>query len=75
MKNSSRPCSPLRTREEMCMKKYPFGEKRNREKMIDNMTNCSADSLAQLVIDLQSGSGYSVCCKTEGVYGRDEREN
>ena len=57
------------------MKKYPFGEKRKREIMIANLTNRPADSLAQLVIDLQSGSGYSVCCKTEGVHGSDPREN
>jgi len=57
------------------MKKYPFGEKRNREKMIANLTNRPADSLAQLVIDLQSGSGYSVCCKTEGIHGSNQREN
>ena len=43
------------------MKKYPFGEKKNREKMIANLTNRPADSLAQLVIYLKSGSGYSVC--------------
>ena len=57
------------------MKKNPFGEKKDREKMISDLTNRPADSLAQLVIDLQSGSGYSVCCKTEGVHGSDQREN
>ena len=56
------------------MKKYPFGEKRNREKMIANVTNLPANSLVQLVIDLQSGSRYSVCCKTEGVHGSDKKE-
>ena len=57
------------------MKKYPFGEKKNRDKMIANLTNSPADSLAQLVIDLQSGSGYSVCCKTEGVHGYLQKEH
>ena len=57
------------------MKKYPFGEQKNREKLIANLTNRRADSLAQLVIDLQSRSGYSVCCKTEGVHGYLQREN
>ena len=50
------------------MQKNPFGE-RDREKQITNITNCGADSLVGLVIDLRSPSGYSVCCKTEGVHG------
>ena len=56
------------------MKKYPFGEQKNREKMMTNLTNCRTDSLVALVIDLQTGSGYSVCCKTEGVHGSAQRE-
>ena len=57
------------------MTKNPFGERIERDKMIANLTNRRTNSLAQLVIDLQSHSGYSVCCKTEGVHGYLQREN
>ena len=51
------------------MTTYPFGKRRQREQTIDKIANRHRESLVALVIDLQTRSGYSVCCKTEGVHG------
>ena len=51
------------------MTRYPIGERRKRENIIAKNANRHSESLVALVIDLQNRSGYSVCCKTEGVHG------
>lgn len=53
------------------MIKNPLGEKRYRERQKVKIANGCTNSLVALVIDLHTRLGYSVCCKTEGVHGRN----
>lgn len=59
------------TKEEMPMMKNPLGEKRYREQQIVKIANGCTNSLVALAIDLHTRFGYSVCCKTEDVHGRN----